>query len=357
MICCQECFKDEQLRSIIYTMDKKGDCEVCGSKDTYIYDTDKNNELEECIDALLDIYYCQDGLPEDYPKRFLNYIYDELYSRWGLFNIKPEKIKEVIINICKDRYKSEPNFFSGMVGIKELNEKDSLEKNCILKNYQWNDFVYSIKNVNRFHSDHLNKEVFKRVCFDISKDLIKNTVLYRGRISDKDGFTAKNMGAPPPNLISAGRANSSGISCLYLSDDINTTIHEIRARDLDYVSIGYFYLKRDIRVVDISYMDNLSPFATNEFEWFAINIGHLREIANQIAKPLRRQDSVLDYLPAQYISDFVKHIGYDGIKYKSTLTEGNNYAIFNEKLFKCSNVEVYNINTLEYKVNLLGKSL
>lgn len=100
-------------------------------------------------------------------------------------------------------------------------------------------------------------------------------------------------------------------------------------------------------------MDNFSPFTSREFEWFATNIEHLRKIASEIAKPLCRQDSILDYLPTQYISDFVKHMGAAGIKYKSTLTEGNNYAIFDEMYFKCINVELFHVDKLEYNVNSL----
>jgi len=72
--------------------------------------------------------------------------------------------------------------------------------------------------------------------------------------------------------------------------------------------------------------------------------------------PMRRFDSVLDYIPTQYICDFVKHLGYDGIRYKSTLSEGGvNYAIFDEKKFECVDVKVVHIENMQYEWHYLSK--
>lgn len=58
----------------------------------------------------------------------------------------------------------------------------------------------------------------------------------------------------------------------------------------------------------------------------------------------------LDYVPTQYICDYVKHLGYDGIRYKSTLVEGGiNYAIFDEKKFDCVGVKVVHIGNIHYE--------
>lgn len=350
MICCIECFNDAELKSMISSSGKKGNCQICGAKDVYIYDTQKVNYLTEYLDELLDVYTCKERLPNGYPTKLLNNLGNELIERWNLFNISEEKVRELIINICKEKYDLESKLFTEPVGILELYDKDYLEKNCILKTYQWEDFKYTITNINRFHSNHINTEALSKLFSNMCSEYKKGTILYRGRISDENGYESKDMGAPPPRLTSAGRANSEGISCLYLSDNVDTTIHEIRARDLDYISVGSFELKKNIKVVDLSYIEKFSPFSTEyDLTWVAVNMEHLKKIGREIAKPLRRQDSILDYLPTQYISDFVKHLGYDGIKYKSTLSSnGNNFAIFSEKNFKCSKVEVYHVNELKY---------
>lgn len=351
MICCIECFKDSELKSIISSVGKKGDCSICGCKDTYIYDTDRDGYLTEYFDELLDVYTCKDMLPKAYPPALLNSINDELLNRWGIFNIEIGKINELIREICKEKYESERQLFTDKIGILELGDSNYLNNNCILKTYDWETFKYSLTNINRFYSDQINVDVMDKLCKNICVEYKAGTILYRARIADEKGFTdKKQMLAPPSDLSNAGRANSTGISCLYLADNIDTTIHEIRARHLDYISVASFQLKRDFKIIDLSYLDRLSVFSTGfDLTWFAANIGHLKKIANEIAKPLRRQDSILDYLPTQYISDFVKHAGYSGIKYKSTLSDRNNFAIFEQKNTKIIEIKLYHVNDLIYK--------
>ena len=103
--------------------------------------------------------------------------------------------------------------------------------------------------------------------------------------------------------------------------------------------------------MDLSLFDRIGPFSVPDFDmtWFAINIEIIRKIGNEVAKPMRRFDRALDYVPTQYICDYIKHLGYDGIKYKSTLVKGGtNYAIFNEKKFECVGVKVAQIGSIHY---------
>lgn len=62
---------------------------------------------------------------------------------------------------------------------------------------------------------------------------------------------------------------------------------------------------------------------------------------------------MLDYLPSQYIADFVKSLGYDGICFFSTLNRdyhGVNYAFFNEKDFQCMDVKMIRVMNLEFHI-------
>lgn len=56
-----------------------------------------------------------------------------------------------------------------------------------------------------------------------------------------------------------------------------TTFHEIRARDLDYVSVGEFVPNKELKLVDLSKLHKISPFSAGTFgcEWFAINMNIL----------------------------------------------------------------------------------
>ncbi len=75
-----------------------------------------------------------------------------------------------------------------------------------------------------------------------------------------------------------------------------------------------------------------------------------KEIALEVAKPLRRSDSALEYLPTQYIAEFIKSQGYDGVEYASTLREGGyNIAVFDERLFECVSVNTVEVKKIQYE--------
>ena len=87
-----------------------------------------------------------------------------------------------------------------------------------------------------------------------------------------------------------------------------------------------------------------------EFEQFAANRRVFQEIAAELAKPLRRSDSLLEYLTTQYIAGFIKSENYDGVEYASTLRPGDyNLAVFDEKLFSCVDVKTVEVSEILYK--------
>ena len=281
---------------------------------------------------------------------------------WKLFAVDEDDIQKIIKAICAERYASEPELFEEKVTIREFFSADIMEQECILKNYSWDDFCYNIKHVNRFHSQQVNFIQLKKLLENMVIDVAKGTLtLFRSRICDEKsyvtGYTTKKMGVPPIPLTTAGRTNSEGVQCLYLSGNEETTFHEVRARDLDHVSVGKFVQTKALKIVDLSLFDEIGPFSIPDFDmtWFAINIEIIRKIGDEIAKPMRRFDSTLDYVPTQYICDYVKHLGYDGIKFKSTLVNGGiNYAVFNEKQFECVEVKVVQIGNINYKWHVLS---
>ena len=209
MNCCEKCFKDIELKAIIKGYGKKGNCDFFGSKNTYISDVAKSDEIKYNFERLIDIYSSENSRPNDYPK----------------------------------------------------------EKN-------------------RFHTNIINKHVLSKVLQASFKKYKKGQVFYRARnCQNENGYTKKEMGAPPFSIASSGRANPEGISCLYLADSIDTTLHEIRAGIYDYVTVGKFVLQEDIEVVNLADIDKISPFKDLDVSLIAVNIPHLIKIGQNIAKP------------------------------------------------------------------------
>jgi hypothetical protein len=361
---CSKCFDDPELQPIIEGLGQTDDyCPICKKHKVFTYDTDANSELTEYFEGLLEIYTPADLLPVEYPIGERKLLVTELTDRWHLFNnnLTSTDVYNIVRAVCAEKYTESPSLFNAPIGIAEFNDSVFLSEHSLLRTNDWDDFVYSVKTHNRFHTNHIDLSILEQYCSFIRKVYKRGSIFYRGRISSEEGIPSKDMGAPPAPFATAGRANSDGISCLYLASDLNTTIHEIRAGFFDYVSVGRFELTQDIVVVDLKAINNISPFIDDfDFLEHAINKDHLNKINMEIGRTLRRDDSVLDYIPTQYIADFIKSISYhgkpeySGIEYNSTINpSGQNLAIFYPELFTCTDVEIYHINGLQYQTEKL----
>ncbi|WP_231684905.1 RES family NAD+ phosphorylase [Phosphitispora fastidiosa] len=359
MICCNNCFCDSELKPIIEGLGKKGDCQICHGSNVYIYDTDEHAKLVGYFDEFISIYTPVQSLPAEFPKAEIRLLKDELLTNWSIFNkLDAINVYKIITCICSDKYQEIPELFDSPVGIAELYNREFLNEHSLLKTNSWEGFVNALKKENRFHTKHINLEILERFCSFIRKSYKKGTIFYRGRISSSSrGLRADEMGAPLYEKVSGGRANAPGIRCLYLASDIDTTIHEVRAGAFDFITVGKFQLQEDIIVVDLKLINKISPFTENlDYLEHAINKEHLNKINAEMGKALRRSDSPLDYVPTQYISDFIKSIKhkgraeYAGLEYNSTMKpDGFNLAIFYPDLFRCIDVENYMIKDLIYR--------
>lgn len=358
MYCCNNCFCDSEIKAIIDGNKKIGNCDFCGSKNVNVYEIGQDQTLAELFDGLLDTYMPVSNLPDDFPKESTDLIKNILCYKWHIFNLEADSIYKLITSICADRYAEESELFDSPVGIPQSQDYEYLESNSILKNHCWDDFVEEIKFRNRFHSNFINTDMLFTFLRCASKSYKARKVFYRARICpDENGFTKKEMGPPPDGKSSSGRVNPIGIQVLYLSNSQETTLYEIRAGVYDYVTVGRFVLSEDIDVINLADIDKISPFIGVQygfdFTQYAINIEHLKMIGKEIAKPLRNDNS-LDYLPTQYISDYIRSKQYDGIEYVSTMCpSGVNLAIFDKSKFKCTSVSVYDVKTISYAYDRL----
>ena len=363
MIFCSNCFKDAEIKTIIDKLGVMGDCPLCQTNGIHIYDSSINNELDGIFDNLLSVYTPVEDLPEGYPNVESKDLVDIMANDWNIFSdrITSDDIINILKSLSPDMVADFPSLFNSPVGIAEKYDLDYIKKASILPNGSWDEFVESIKHKNRFHSNLINTDILKEYCLHIEKNILAATKqhFYRGRIApDSTGYKPKEMGAPPAEITTGGRANAAGISRLYLSYKKNTTFHEIRAAEYDYVTVGTFKLKKDIKVVDLKQIGNISPFLPDmDCTALAINREHLQKINSEISKTMRRNDSPLDYIPTQYISDFIMSITnnngsplYDGIEYDSAMQNGGaNLTIFDPSLFRCTYTQTYEVSKLTYR--------
>jgi hypothetical protein len=66
---------------------------------------------------------------------------------------------------------------------------------------------------------------------------------------------------------------------------------------------------------------------------------------------MRRYDREIDYIPTQFICEFIRiYKGASGIRFSSSLyTEGKNIVMFDQNLMECNKVYMRKINSMNLK--------
>jgi len=374
MIFCEKCFTNPEISSRIkYNFEEevnkileKGDCPVCKNSNVHLYNTETRIVLNNIFNPVFEIFLTEDELPKNYPENEKNYFID-IIKGWDLFNpiINEKYVLDIIKNISNEYLKQNPNILSKKVGIIEKMDIGAYSNIALVKTFNWDFFVDELKMKNRFHTNLINEKVLESYCSYLEKRYKKGKIFYRGRIADnKKGFNIEEMNAPPFELAKAGRVNAEGIRHLYLANDEKTTIHEVRAGAYDIITVGKFVLQKDIVIIDFQQLNKINPFdeELNVLD-YAINIEHLQKMNREMSKTMRRGDSVLDYIPTQYISDYIKSFlddnqnpKYSGIEYQSTMNkDGFNMVAFYPDNFKCISVETVSVKDIQYDYNTIAK--
>lgn len=348
MKCCLNCFKDLHIRE---TIEKHGfidDCDFCSSKNIHVIDISAaDNPLSEKINGIIQVYAFSES---SYAKPLKQSLHDD----WDIFSGGVEAIQSLVVALCSHEFGWDNDIFYKNVIIPNLYDEEFIRNDAVVGGLTWNEFSDSIKYGNRFHNNKFNKDVFALYLSSVVKTYHSGDCFYRARIANNvDGYMCEEMYAPPKEKRSAGRVNPEGIGVLYLSLEKETVLNETRVNVFDYVTIGNFRAKCDLRIVNLSGLLKISPFDYGDnLERFALNRDIFRELSIEIAKPLRRSDSTLEYLPTQFISEFVKSEGYDGVEFESTLRDGgHNLALFDDDTVECFEVNTIEIKKIDYSFN------
>ncbi|MHA4896235.1 RES family NAD+ phosphorylase [Pedobacter sp. PWIIR3] len=219
---------------------------------------------------------------------------------------------------------------------------------------QWDMFSDEIKTRNRFFiGDKIDTErlesVFERLVVYYPSD----TFFFRARISDQQ-LPANELGKPPKNHTSPGRANPIGIPYLYISDSKETTLYETRVALHEGITVGKFVTTETINVVSLKNIADHGPFEILDrgfdLEEFILVRPYLMRLEQELSRPVRKMDVNLDYLPTQYLCEFIKSLGFDGVEYKSAMnSKGYNLAIFKDGKLQCIDSIFHHVTNLTYE--------
>lgn len=339
--CCPFCFADGYLRKTIHwPQNHKGKCSFCLKENQPLLEP---HELKMEFQPVVGLYVHGGTKP----------LAEQLGQDWAIWSVDIKKDAQIRLldAICEETYSS---------GYYCLNDQKKLEQEA---EEAWTDFTQEIKHRNRFfHS----KDVFERLGLNVFEGFMDQfklysfpQTLYRARVNDDNihtPFSLDEMKKPPVHLAKSGRANPLGISYLYTGTTKECAIHEVRPPIGSYVSVVEMKINdpSNVYIVDLRFQSaTLSPFEIDELELLSKRIPFFKLLDKKMSQAILPTRSELDYLPIQFLCEFIKQQDVDGIAYKSVAcqNEGYNIVFFSEDNVNFQSVKSYHIvrNTLSFE--------
>lgn len=314
--CCVQCFHDSVIVAKINAEGTISRCSYCGT-----------NQVS-CIDPAgladkLELFTY--GLSEDEN----GYLFSDILKSYGVLS---DGVRQTEI-LVKDIF-----------GNNTASKRFSFDFDVASYTDEWEDFKIELKHKNRFFPKAtIHSSLFSRltpgsnegVLFQLLEQLkipvdVRES-FFRARISEIP-LNAGQMGCPPREIVTGGRANPLGIPYLYVADSLITCISEVRPSNSSGVYVAQVTPVRELSVLDLTTpRKHCSASAFGEEQLSAVLgfIGLLELFSNELSKPIRPENSNLDYIPTQFLCEFIKsEAKFDGIVFNSSFGQGKNYVFF-----------------------------
>lgn len=327
---CSCCFNDQEIKQFVITnSSERGNCEYCSSESELL-------DIEELSDFFSSFFSIYKETPSGIP------LVQHIQKDWNLFSHNIIQV-ELLISGILNTINSSLTYSSRISYIDEIGENVAF----------WDTLKSELKNKRRFLTN--SEQIIEHgwdTFFSVFSNFDDSVNLFRARVhyneEQEKPFPPNAMGCPM-TAYSEGRANPKGIPYLYLCKDIETTFYETRASYLDYISIGLFKVAKQNILKIVDFTKHLSPFnnATDIVEFSKGKI--LRDlISTDLSKPLHRFDSELEYIPTQFICEFIRYFyDVDGIQYFSSLRKGGvNVVLFSENKVICNAIELHQVSEI-----------
>jgi hypothetical protein len=336
-LCCAECFGDRGLRkNIIPSLSAAhGQCGYCSELDI---DLVEPRALAEIFEMFVSVYE-----PDPDGKSLVEWMKED----WQLFpRFDVAHAKELLADILDD----------GDIVRKSFSPSPTFKSEGLAK---WTTLRDELMYRNRYFLDEaLDKDRLEELLSYLLVELPGDELpqdWYRARISTADVlYPIDQMGAPPKNLATHGRANPTGIPYLYLGSLAETAVAEIRPHTGEVACVAKFTLKHTIKAIDLRNPRRIvSPFIladANQIGQMRADIPFLERLGTELTRPVLPRSAAIDYLPSQYLCEFIKKTGYGGVVYRSSVSEGVNLALFDPSSAVASDVALYDVNRVSVDV-------
>lgn len=206
-------------------------------------------------------------------------------------------------------------------------------------------FIREIQFANRNPRDNKVLESIQDISTNPERVIETKAKLYRCRIITDDkrihsepgfyGYNASESFVPPVRVTKDLRANYRYIPYLYCANHPYLALVEVRPRLGAHVSMATIVVNESIRLLDFTVQKKPNRMSEAKQNLFS-------DLSELYSKPIANDDDIFDYIPTQYIAEYAKNLGYDGICFTSSLTpeiNGQNMDRFNVVVFnydKCT---------------------
>lgn len=342
---CEKCFVDKTISEYIleYGTNIKT-CELCGSAN---------------VNALS----CEDIKMQNLFKATIRYNFDEweYNSHWGgdsigfivgssdlIFseNAKSnlETLEDTILTLVDNVYEDYDKGISIHAGYTDGDQNTLLDAIKEGNSNRISLIKILAKKLNYYKIEKNARKIVENLASHIDNVIQFSQPLYRARIGYTDKRFANNsfrrvpyyipyqsnsICAPPPTVAQKGRMNRENVSFLYLASDEKTAIAEIRPHPGQIVSIGQFVSDKDIRIADFASANIVSFFMNDKLLDIFEDIVSINLMFSTPVPP----NSQHQYIVTQLLSDLIRSMGFDGVSYRSSVSDGTNYAFFDPSLF------------------------
>lgn len=238
-----------------------------------------------------------------------------------------------------------------------------------------------LENENRFFVDQRFLKLLgwyanqKEIQTTVDRQLPAMGKLYRARRYDEDiaqedrnmiqgdtafrGYGPEESFVPPRGTtVGDGRGNPKGIVYLYVSSDIKTAIAEINPLRNDTISVAVIEPQKNLAILNLANLYASTCGADDKFTQFK------RDVPIELTRIFNTpQHDPNKYLLCQYVSEYIKILGYDGIRFASSKTEtdwiqgtGMNFIIFNYDKCKAISSDLFYVSDIkiDIKKNIAG---
>lgn len=335
--CCADCFGDRGLRKDIIPILTTGSgvCSYCASGGVALVEPIK---LRSYFETLVSIYE-----PDPSGRLLVEWLKED----WRMFHPsmdvarQKDLLADVLDNgeVVRMTYSPSPKYRS-----------DGLER--------WEKLRSELMHENRYFPDaQLDTDRLKELFRHLHADDVP-VEWFRARLQTSDAaFRLDEMGAPPRRIAGHGRANPAGIPYLYLGSTPETALSETRPHTGEMACVADFSIPGGLTLLDLrSPRALVSPFVLSDEDEIGLlrsDIDFLERLGDELTRPILPQGALIDYVPSQYLCEFIKKCGYAGVIYRSSVSDGINLALFDPALAVAARVRTFIIDHVSVDVRAL----